>query len=253
MRPIRILLLTVVSTIVAAVVAYAVAIRPWIRAWGTDETEAQMALPGDELVAEPLAVETRAVTITAPVSAVWPWLAQLGSGRGGWYSFESRGSKMTSSDVILPEYQSLAAGDILTVSDGGPTFEVKSVDPEHSLVLFTDTSMMRPIVAAEAGAEEASKMPEFSATWGFYLQPTDDGGTRLIERFRAQTAVKGPQAAVMSELMGTGIVLMARKQMLAIKERAERAAFDKPTGSHEPHIEIPDLATDELPEPAAAV
>src|SRR5436190_13339183 len=99
MRPIRILLLTVVSAVVAAVVAYAVAIRPYLRSWGADETEAQMALPGDDLVAEPTAAETRAVNITAPVSAVWPWLAQLGSGRGGWYSFETRGSKMTSSDT----------------------------------------------------------------------------------------------------------------------------------------------------------
>ena len=44
-------------------------------------------LPGDELVAADLPRTTRALTIDAPVEMVWPWLAQIGEDRGGFYSY----------------------------------------------------------------------------------------------------------------------------------------------------------------------
>ena len=72
--------------------------------------------------------------------------------------------------------------------------------------------------------------PEFSASWAFFLQPTDDGGTRLIERFRAKTPGNGPANVVLGEIMGTGIVLMTRKQMLGIKERVERPETESAAG-----------------------
>ena len=31
---------------------------------------------------------THAITIRAPVEEVWPWLAQIGQDRGGFYSYE---------------------------------------------------------------------------------------------------------------------------------------------------------------------
>jgi hypothetical protein len=94
-----------------------------------------------------------------------------------------------------------------------------------------------------------TSFPEFSASWAFYLKPTDDGKTRLIERFRARTPGSGPATAVMGEVMGTGIMLLTRKQMLGIKERAERA-IDESTGAHEPHIEIPSLSAEASAETA---
>lgn len=269
MRPIRALFLAAVSAIVAVAIAYAAVIRPWVRGWGADEADADAPLPGDDLVAEPTAAETRAVNIAAPVAAVWPWLAQMGDGRGGWYSFESRDGKMTSAESILPDFQSIAVGDTLSVADGGVIFVVKSVEPQASLVLYTDSSMVRPTTTDEDATNKRRQIPEFKVSWGFYIKPTDDGGTRLIERFRAYTPATGSQMPVIRELMGTGIILMARKQMLAIKERAERAQFGKLpdaardgdaitdatlTGSHEPHIDIPDVtANDALPELAAAI
>src|SRR3954451_11240810 len=115
MRPIRIVLLALVSAVVASIAAYAIAIRPWLRSWGADETEAQMPLPGDDLVAAPTAAETRAISIVAPPAAVCRWLAQLGDGRGGWYSSASRGGKRASATTILPEFQPLTPGDKLSV------------------------------------------------------------------------------------------------------------------------------------------
>jgi hypothetical protein len=56
------------------------------------------------------------------------------------------------------------------------------------------------------------------------LEPTVDGGTRLIERFRLSGEMTGRAAAISGRLLGLGIFTMARKQMLGIQTRAERVA-----------------------------
>jgi hypothetical protein len=118
----------------------------------------------------------------------------------------------------------------------GGGFLVKVVEPEKALVLYTDTAIVREQAGkAEAegtdelptpglkasGAMLNASFPEFAASWAFYLRPTEDGQTRLVERFRAQTPGSGPARAVLGEIMGTGIVLMTRKQLLGIKARVE--------------------------------
>ncbi len=45
--------------------------------------EVAAKLPGDELLPDAGLVTTRAVTVDAPPEAIWPWLVQMGSGRGG--------------------------------------------------------------------------------------------------------------------------------------------------------------------------
>ncbi|HQF71439.1 MAG TPA: hypothetical protein PLH39_09200, partial [Promineifilum sp.] len=61
--------------------------RRWYATWGATPAEQQRALPGDDIVAQPRLVVTRAITIRAPAEAIWPWLLQLGQGRGGLYSY----------------------------------------------------------------------------------------------------------------------------------------------------------------------
>jgi hypothetical protein len=63
-------------------------VRPWHLRWGATHDEVQRPLPGDELVENPRFVSTRAITINAPAESVWPWLVQLGYGRGGFYSYD---------------------------------------------------------------------------------------------------------------------------------------------------------------------
>ncbi len=278
MRFVRALLLGFVSALVAFVASYLLVFRPRIKAWGVDTLETEEALAGDELIPEPMATETRGVTIDAPVSQVWPWLVQMGFGRAGWYSFDSMDRRNKSADAILPEFQKLEPGEFMPIYNGGG-FEVRSVDPEHALVLYTDQSIMnRQALATDQSSEmtngDGSPLTEpkgmsmrmggadFSASWAFILKPTEDGQTRLIERFRVKGSSGMPASAVMQEMMSTGLVLMARKQMLGIKDRAERpqatdlseAQDAPPTGAHEPQIEIPVLAGDDTPlEPAPAM
>ena len=64
-----------------------------------------MKLPGDELLPDAGLVTTRAITIAVPPEAIWPWLVQMGSGRGGAYSYDwienLLGLRMHSADEIL--------------------------------------------------------------------------------------------------------------------------------------------------------
>lgn len=240
MRIIRVIGLALASALVASGVVYFAFVRPRVRGWGLDPHEAELPLPGDELIDEPSHVETRGITIHAPVSKVWPWLVQMGFGRAGWYSYDMMDSKSSAAD-ILPEFQDLKVGDVMPTHPGGG-FLVKLAENERALVLYTDTELLR----SQSGREDNESYPEIQASWAFYLQP-EDGGTRLIERFRAKTPGSGPATAVLGEIMGTGIVLMTRKQMLSIKERVERLELAATE---------PEAATDQWPEhdlaPAAA-
>lgn len=51
--------------------------------------EKRRPLPGDGMVPNPIFTSTHAVTIDAPPEDVWPWIAQMGGGRAGWYSWGS--------------------------------------------------------------------------------------------------------------------------------------------------------------------
>ena len=255
MRLIRALALAVLSAAVASGIVYFAFVRPRVRSWGLDPGEADLHLPGDDLIAAPSHVETRGIDIAAPPSKVWPWLVQMGFGRAGWYSYDAMDMKGHSADAVVPEFQSIYVGDVMPTHPGGG-FMVKVVEPDRALVLYTDTELVRnQALAAQAtgtgelptaglkasGAIMSASYPEFSASWAFYLEPIGETGTRLIERFSAKTPGSGPATAVLGEIMGTGIVLMTRKQMLSIKERVER-----PTTASALPIDTADLE----PEPA---
>jgi hypothetical protein len=97
--------------------AYAFFIRPWHLRWGATEEELSKPLPGDELVPDPAIEPTQAITVNAPVEEVWPWLAQVGQDRGGFYSYEwlenLAGCEMRNADRIHPEWQHREVGEIV--------------------------------------------------------------------------------------------------------------------------------------------
>jgi len=225
-----------------AAAAYAAAIRPWWRSWGVDPAEADQLLPGDDLVDAAAVVETRGLEIGAPPAEVWPWLLQMGYGRGGWYSYDVVDMKGGSAERIVPELQALAVGDLVPNSPD-TAFVVRALDPGRSLVLYADEATVQEQVAAARAKKEAGEaveetpvnlkaagrmmpsMPGFAASWAFVLQPLDDGSrTRLVERFRVRMpAPEGPAASVLGGMFGFGVFAMTRKQMLGIRDRAEAA------------------------------
>jgi hypothetical protein len=89
--------------------------RRWQLSWGATEPESHAALPGDELLGSADLTATRAISIRASADGVWPWIAQLGQGRGGFYSYDLLenlvGCDIHSSDRIVPEWQHVEVGD----------------------------------------------------------------------------------------------------------------------------------------------
>src|ERR1039458_10160330 len=72
----------------AATLSYPLIFRRRCLTWGARPEEVTRELPGDELLRGPDIVSTRAITVNAPPGAVWPWLVQMGSGRGGAYTYD---------------------------------------------------------------------------------------------------------------------------------------------------------------------
>jgi hypothetical protein len=163
-------------------VVYILVARPRIHQWGATDREHQATWPGDQLVARPGFVWTNAITIRAPAAQVWPWLVQLGQGRGGLYSYDWLenliGCDMHSTDQILPQFQtSLQVGDrLIRMARYAPCNPVALVEPGRALVLrhIKDTH-------AELAAGHAR------SSWAFILQPVDQHSTRLLVRCRGSS------------------------------------------------------------------
>jgi hypothetical protein len=178
--------------------AYFLAVRPWHQRWGATREELRKPLPGDELQPEPGVASTRAITIDAPVEQVWPWLAQIGQDRGGFYSYEFlenlAGCRLANAEEIHPEWQQREVGETLYLH---PASGLKVTIFESDRAL---------------GIEN----------WGtFVLEPLDGGRTRLLVRSRS---ARGFPALLYVLFIEIPHFVMERKMLLGIKERAERAA-----------------------------
>ena len=189
--------------------------RPWCLTWGATDAEAAMALPGDELLEDPDVVTTRAIGIDVPPSTIWPWIVQMGPGRAGAYTYDwienLAGLDMHSVDELLPQFQDISVGDGWRLGMKGPRLEVARLDQESALVLRSDDG---------------------NWVWAFVLVP-DGQGTRLLSRNRIrQPGASATTRALTTYLMEPGSLVMERKMLLGIKERAERGAG--PAGRHRP-------------------
>jgi hypothetical protein len=193
--------------VAAVAVAYPLLFRRRCLTWGATADEASAALPGDDLLPEPDILATRAVTVDAPPGAVWPWLVQMGSGRGGAYTYDWMenlfGLDMHSADEVLPEFQDLKAGDVLPLGQNGPGMRVEVLEPERALTFRSEDG---------------------NWVWTFALRGTD-GATRLISRNR----IAAPGASFGTRLFNTlvmepGSLVMERKMLHGIRQRAERLA-----------------------------
>lgn len=195
-----------------AVALYARLLRPWQLRCGATDEEARMRLQGDHLLAFPDLVATRGITIRAPVSEVWPWIAQLGQGRGGFSSDDCLenliGCDIHSADRIHPEWEKLEVGDQIHLA---PTvaLTVAQVQPGRALVLHG--------AAATPGAT-----PPDDFTWAFTVHPQPDGSTRVLVRERYRSHRRA--AALLIELVSIISFIMTRAMLRGIRHRVEQAA-----------------------------
>jgi hypothetical protein len=185
--------------------------------WGATADEQHRSMPGDELMARADLESTRAVTIHAPADQVWPWLAQLGQGRGGLYSYDWLenliGCDIHSSDVVLPQCQQVTAGDQIRLAPQVP-LTVARVDPGRALVL-------------NGGIPMGSVASPWDFSWAFVLHENADGTTRLVVRERYRYTRRW--AALIVEPTELVSLVMSTRMLHGIKLRAERPPFTAPT------------------------
>jgi hypothetical protein len=185
----------VVGLLIAAGVvgAYLVVVGPWQRRWGATEEEVRRAMPGDVLLRQDAPSTTRAITIEASPEVVFPWLLQIGYGRGGWYSYDwIDNDGKPSIERVEPDLSRLAVGD-----------HVSEIVPNHHIV---------------SGGETDS--------WCLLVEPTPVGRTRLISRWR-QDWPKSTGTYVWIALSDPGAFLMEQKMLRRIRDLAERDAAVK--------------------------
>jgi hypothetical protein len=189
---------------------YLFALRPWMLRWGATENEARRTLPGDDEVPNPMWQTTRAVTINAPPDQTWPWLVQMGYERAGFYSYDRLDNAgIPSAATIIPELQNVKVGDPFLL-EADTALEFTRLEPEQTMVCAGHD------LRAELGLR-------FDASAAYVLEPLDTISTRLIARFRAN--LRGPLARVYTYVFFEPVdFIMMRKQLLGIKERAERLA-----------------------------
>jgi hypothetical protein len=190
----------------ALAVAYRLLWRRRILTWGATASEAAARLPGDELLTDADGVSTRAIGISAPARDVWPWLVQMGPDpRGGAYTYDwienLLGLHMHSADRVLPEFQHSQVGE--TIGLGANEMRLERVEPERVL---------------------AWRSQDGNWVWTFVVTETDRG-TRLVSRnrFRLPTAAGRIGMLAMEPLS----LVMERRMLRGIKDRAERLAADQ--------------------------
>lgn len=200
----------------AAVAAYLVLMRGRQLRWGATADEAVRSLPGDDLVDRADLVATRAITVRAPVEAVWPWLAQMGQGRGGLYSYDALenivGCEMHSADEVVADWQEVTVGDAFRLHPD-VALRVAAVDPPRALVVEGGISA--------AGTTTATGDPgaPFDFTWAFVLVPDRADRSRLLvrERYRWHSVA----ARLMVESASVVSFVMTERMLRGIRDRAE--------------------------------
>ena len=171
--------------------------------WGTLPHEPALPMPGDQLIPEPAMNATRAIVIDVPPDEVYPWFAQMGPGRAGWYSYDwidNRG--VESARQIHPEWVITEPG----ASMGGMAgigFDIVEAVPGRQLVISVTTD-----------APLAFTMSYLLERWG-------NGSTRVLVRIRGESEGGRWLNPLIRFALGPGDFVMVRRQLIGVKQRAE--------------------------------
>jgi hypothetical protein len=178
----------------------------WQLRWGATAAEQRRVLPGDDAVPGPSFQATRAIGIAAPPAIVWPWLVQLGYGRGGFYQrFDAVGPDGEDAEPVA-EWQDLKVGDTVYLTEAQP-LRVAVAEPGRALVLEREVNAERPA--------------PFEFSWAFVLEPEGPTGSRLVVRERYAWP-KGRTGLMVRAISWIGFAL-SRRLLLGIRFRAERS------------------------------
>jgi hypothetical protein len=181
-----------------------------------DEEVAARRHPGDELVPEPRWAWTHGVEVEASAEEVWPWIAQIGADRGGFYSYQwlenLAGCELRNSETLHPEWE-LEVGDALVLHPAGPPLEVVAREAGRWFVAY----------GAADEADRAAARPWATVSWLFEVEPLASDRCRLISRYRLACSDDLPTRLKFGPILGEPVgFVMDRGLLFGVKERAER-------------------------------
>ena len=206
----------VVVTLAALSALFVLVLHPWFMNWGSTSEEQAMALPGD--TAPPEAYFTRAITINAPVSAVWPWLLAIGQDRAGFLSNDYlenlTGADIHNADALRSEWQERAVGDRVPMASPA----------ERALVGDTTLTTIRILEPERVIADTPGR---------FVLLPRPDGGTRLLLRESLDDPLRAGAGWLLWDPMH---FVMEQRMLQGIKERAEASPLVPPVLQFAAHV-----------------
>lgn len=199
--------------------------------WGAGAQAAACLYPGDELVRQPRWGWTHSIGVEAPAADVWPWVAQIGADRGGFYSYEWLeniiGCQVRNAVAVHPEWAAGEGGE-LRLHPKAPPLRIVSVQPGRALVAYMapvpvpgDALQEKP---PHSGGPARTRDRWMAASWLFLVEPAGPARCRVISRYRC-----GTSGDLLSRLrFGPAIVepvsfAMDRRMLIGIKQRAERA------------------------------
>lgn len=187
--------------------------RRWRNRWGITRRAADRMYPGDALVAKPRWGWTHAIEIDTPAESVWPWVAQIGADRGGFYSYQwlenLAGCQVKNAETIHPEWQ-LHQGDGLVLHPAMPPLNVVELVDGKYFVAFAEPA-------------RTNGKPWVAASWLFMVEPLGPEKCRFISRYRVDTSADLRTRASFGPALIEPIGFeMDRKMLLSVKERAER-------------------------------
>jgi hypothetical protein len=184
--------------------------RSFIPSWGATLDETARALPGDELINDAAVAWTNAITIEAPPESVWPWIAQMGDTRGGFYSYTFVENKMV---LLAPDYQ------VVYTNASLPVAEWQQPDPGEEIIqgiLKIHSLENGKWMLADSFEQEA-----FRWSWLWFLEPDNEGQhTRLLVRFRVMVP-EDATSPVFAFVMDVGGFVMQQRMLQGLKIRAQ--------------------------------
>jgi hypothetical protein len=216
---------------------YATWLRPRHLRWGSTQRERKRVWAGDEFMPEPVTQSTRVITIHATCEDVWPWIAQIGQDRGGFYSYTALenfvGAEMQNADQIHPEWQYRRVGDKVWLGApskyGGQAYMVVARwIPGRALVLVAPPDWER-IQAGE---------PADHTVWSFILEPVGHQVSRLVARSLGGAGLSVREKLATYLFWEPAHFILERAMLLGIKERAEATSSTAPQATGHKALEL---------------
>ena len=167
--------------------------------WGVSDSETERRYPCDEFVAAPALRAWRGVSVNAPAEALWPWVAQVRAAPYAYDWIDNLGRRSPQRLMSLPPPR---VGARFTAAGGRELGRIVSVDPGKQL---TGTIM--------------------GAFMSYVLVAQDREMTRLLLKVVMRTTRWAALGLCVGDL------IMARRQLLNLKQLAERGKAESAPGS----------------------